>query len=134
MYPSTSPECPPLSKFGLKQTLSWILGRIDEINSMADDLVGQVPAGNLQWSSKELFQHGNGPQDGPHNSMKRHLGTDLEEFSIARSEAESFSDAKAYTRRRSSTNTSTFGEASIPVTRYALIPSSAQLKHPFFQK
>ena len=121
MYPSTLPDCPPLSQFGLKQTLSWILGRIDEINSIADDLVRQVPAGTLQWPSKESFKDGNGSNYGPSHNMKRHVDADLEELSIARSEGDSNTDARAYTRRRSSTNTSSLGEETPSVTRYALI-------------
>lgn len=104
-------DFPPIAQFGLKQGLNWILDRITHCNYMVDELVEQVPAGTLQIFDKESPEHGNNPQDGPPNIMKRRIDVDPEEAFRTRGEnVESMSDTRPHTRRRSVTTGPMLGE------------------------
>jgi cell division septum initiation protein DivIVA len=87
----------------LKHTLNWILGKINQVNYLADDLARQVPAGISKNLNEGNQGRGAPTQDGP-NIMKRRFDVDSEDASSIGSEAiQSGSDARIYTRRRSVT-------------------------------
>ncbi|KAG9248109.1 hypothetical protein BJ878DRAFT_538702 [Calycina marina] len=116
LYSPTSPDCPPLSTSGLKQTLEWILGRIGQINYIADDLVRQVPADTVHWLKNQTLKDGTGPRSGLPDRMKRHIDIDTER-SVEVNQVESMSDAKSRTRHRSSANTSLAAGDPTPANR-----------------
>jgi len=99
-YRHNTTDCPPITQVGLKETLNWILGKINQVNYLADNFVRQIPAGNLGDIGKGSPNNGT-PQDGP-NIMKRRFDVDSEDAIRMRHEdTQSKSDARSHTRRRS---------------------------------
>lgn len=108
--------CPPIAEFGLKQTLNWLLGRIYHVNQLADQLVRQVPAGSLQNHSKDNYRNGTKAQDGPADIMKRRIDVDSDDPFKSKDDADSSSDSRPHTRRRSVT-TSMLANEDLPPLR-----------------
>ncbi|KAH6682089.1 hypothetical protein B0J14DRAFT_463223, partial [Halenospora varia] len=97
-----SAEFPPITEYGLKHTLDWILTRIHHVNSLADKLIKSVPPQALQGLFDNDFS-----QDGVHSRdpggemTKRRLIVDPDEGFPSRSDAPKHAyDAKLYSSER----------------------------------
>ncbi|TVY71457.1 hypothetical protein LSUE1_G006401 [Lachnellula suecica] len=65
-------DCPPISQFGLKQTLDWILGEIRHVNTLVDNLVQHVPPDVFAKPSNKFSQNGFRPREAT-DTMKRRV-------------------------------------------------------------
>ncbi|KAB8297156.1 hypothetical protein EYC80_002537 [Monilinia laxa] len=76
LLPSGDP--PPIIDFGLKQTLHWILSKINKVNELADKFVQQVPSGvQKPYPKKDVLGAINSvTRGGPLGSMKRRIDDD----------------------------------------------------------
>lgn len=77
MWDACPTDFPQPSKGGLTTTLSWLLGRIQHVNSLADKLVGYVPQGVLTQHDNDFSRDRNLSQPRNGESMKRRLENDL---------------------------------------------------------
>lgn len=97
--------------------MDWILSQINDCNYIVADLqlVRQVPADTSQTLNKDIFEHDIHSHDASLDIMKRRIDVDSEAAFTARTDAaESSSDAKAHTRRRSVTRGQAAGEEFLP--------------------
>ncbi|KAJ8065605.1 hypothetical protein OCU04_006281 [Sclerotinia nivalis] len=96
--PSGDP--PPIIDFGLKQTLHWILTKINKVNELADKFVQQVPPSTSKASfNKDVLNAINGAtQYGPSDIMKRRIDDDHQRPMLNNLDS---SDSRMYQRRRS---------------------------------
>ncbi|TAQ85893.1 hypothetical protein B7494_g5786 [Chlorociboria aeruginascens] len=97
-------DYPPIAQFGLKQTLNWILGKINSANELADRLVQALPPEAVQGLiEKNIFKDVARPsENGYTDKMKRHIDPDADDIYRMRGDP-AVSDAKLHTRRRSLT-------------------------------
>jgi hypothetical protein len=93
--------------------LNWILGRIHQVNFLADEFVSHASVGTLQNLNKEIPQNGAEVQGSPMNIMKRRLEDDADHAGSSR-EVDLTSDVKLHTRRKSLTIAPTTYENLLP--------------------
>ncbi|CAD6456077.1 22417993-4b88-4803-9cdd-533df5a7a775 [Sclerotinia trifoliorum] len=96
--PSGDP--PPIIDFGLKQTLHWIVTKINKVNELADKFVQQVPPSTSKASfNKDVLNTINGgTQYGSLDIMKRRIDDDHQRFMLNNLDG---SDSRMHQRRRS---------------------------------
>jgi hypothetical protein len=124
-----SVDYPPISQFGLKQTLNWILGSITHVNQLADERVRDPSARTLQDPTP-----GTKPHDGLPGSIKRRRNGDVDGVAKTREEVANLgSDAEAsFQRRRGSSIIAPVGEEQAPARSHhdylpAIHPSDSQV-------
>ena len=107
-----SVDFPPIARFGLKQTLDWIVGSISHANQLADDLVRNISSRTSQDSTLSTSL-----QDGAANIMKRRHNDDGEGVARRREEAvDPGSDSDFnFQRRRGSSTIASVGDELPPV-------------------
>lgn len=112
-----SADCPPIAQFGLKQTLNWILGRINHVNSIADRFVDNIPPGTLQNLDKNIPKNGQNAQDGTTDIMRRLIDVDSSDdaFNARDDLPDSTSDYKLHTKHISLTTATLVGEELPPM-------------------
>ncbi|TVY17267.1 hypothetical protein LARI1_G004989 [Lachnellula arida] len=71
-----SADCPPVAQFGLRQTLNWILGRINHVNDLADKLVQHVPPDSPPKPQNNFLRNGNYPSESVPDTMKRRVDSE----------------------------------------------------------
>ncbi|QSZ34944.1 hypothetical protein DSL72_007806 [Monilinia vaccinii-corymbosi] len=98
LLPSGDP--PPIIDFGLKQTLHWILSKINKVNELADNFVQQVPPGGPKNPfNKDVLGAINGvTRDDSLAIMKRHIDDDDDERPVLNNLKTS--DSRMHQRRR----------------------------------
>ncbi|KAI9646184.1 hypothetical protein NHQ30_005624 [Ciborinia camelliae] len=98
LLPSGDP--PPIIDFGLKQTLHWILTKINKVNELADKFVQQVPPGaSKNPFNKDVLSAINGvTRDGPLDIMKRRIDDDHQRPMLNSLDT---SDSRMHQRRKS---------------------------------
>lgn len=72
-------DFPQPSKGGLTTTLSWLLGRIQHVNNLADNLVRHVPQGVLSEQNDDFSRDRNLGQPRNGEGMKRRLESDIQD-------------------------------------------------------
>lgn len=122
-----SAEFPPMTEYGLKHTLNWILTRIHHVNSLADKLVKGVPPQALQGLlDNDFSQDVVDSRDHRAEMAKRRLIVGQDEGFPSRSDApEHAYDAKLYSSER----TPNAGEAPSIRSNYTH-PSSQSSPNP----
>ncbi|TGO76334.1 hypothetical protein BELL_0161g00070 [Botrytis elliptica] len=95
LLPSGDP--PPMIDFGLKQTLHWILTKINKVNELADKFVQQIPPGSSKAPIKKDAIHSVAPYD-PLIMMKRRIEDDHQRTTL---NDMGTSDSRMHQRRRS---------------------------------
>ncbi|TVY31906.1 hypothetical protein LOCC1_G008630 [Lachnellula occidentalis] len=70
-----STDCPPIAQCGLKQTLNWILKRINHVNDLADKLVQHVSPGSLP-GPQNFLRNINYPSESVSDTMKRRIDSE----------------------------------------------------------
>ncbi|RDW71113.1 hypothetical protein BP6252_07676 [Coleophoma cylindrospora] len=69
-----SSDYPPIEQNGLKSTLAWLLGKINEVNQLADRLVQQTPAGAFEDLQRRSPTRSSIIQDGLGEKVNRRFG------------------------------------------------------------
>ncbi|KAM0148283.1 hypothetical protein ACHAQE_006638 [Botrytis cinerea] len=95
LLPSGDP--PPMIDFGLKQTLHWILTKINKVNELADKFVQQIPPGSSKVPLKKDVVNSVTPYD-PLIIMKRRIEDDHQRTTLNET---GMSDSRMHQRRRS---------------------------------
>ncbi|KAF7853552.1 uncharacterized protein EAF02_011857 [Botrytis sinoallii] len=95
LLPSGDP--PPMIDFGLKQTLHWILTKINKVNELADKFVQQIPPVSSKSPIKKDAIHSVTPYD-PLIIMKRRIEDDHQRTTL---NDMGTSDSRMHQRRRS---------------------------------
>ncbi|KAF7948726.1 hypothetical protein EAE96_007919 [Botrytis aclada] len=95
LLPSGDP--PPMIDFGLKQTLHWILTKINKVNELADKFVQQIPPGSSKVPFKKDVDNSVNPYD-PLIIMKRRIEDDHPRTTLNEMGT---SDSRMHQRRRS---------------------------------
>ncbi|THV48624.1 hypothetical protein BGAL_0237g00130 [Botrytis galanthina] len=95
LLPSGDP--PPMIDFGLKQTLHWILTKINKVNELADKFVQQIPPGSSRAPLKRDAVNSVTPYD-PLIIMKRRIEDDHQRTTL---NDMGTSDSRMHQRRRS---------------------------------
>ncbi|TGO45910.1 hypothetical protein BCON_0356g00050 [Botryotinia convoluta] len=96
LLPSGDP--PPMIDFGLKQTLHWILTKINKVNELADKFVQQIPPGSSKVPLKKDAVNSVTPYD-PLIIMKRRIEDDHQRTTL---NDMGTSDSRMHQRRRMS--------------------------------
>ncbi|KAA8568440.1 hypothetical protein EYC84_007472 [Monilinia fructicola] len=98
LLPSGDP--PPVIDFGLKQTLHWILSKINKVNELADKFVQQVPSGvQKPPPNKDVLGAINGlTRGGSLSNMKRRIDDDHQRTMLNNLDTP---DSRMHQRRRS---------------------------------
>ncbi|EKD20185.1 hypothetical protein MBM_02137 [Drepanopeziza brunnea f. sp. 'multigermtubi' MB_m1] len=91
--------CPPTEQTGLKQTMDWLLDRIEHTNDLAGKLMQHVLPGS-QDVEKHFTRDGTILQDDLVYIMKIRLGADSRDTQRPRNPEEPGTNAKLHTRRR----------------------------------
>ncbi|KAE8451281.1 hypothetical protein EG329_004446 [Mollisiaceae sp. DMI_Dod_QoI] len=114
-----SADYPPIEQFGLKHTLNWMLGRLYQINDLADKFVQHVSPSGSQDIDRNIIRIGTAAQDGLVDIMKRRIDAESDgPIRPVSDTGDSTSDLRLHARRRSIASALTSNEDFNPSHEY----------------